>query len=670
MTKITTLEDWVDSYFECGWAPFPLPAGKKFPPAGEVTGRNRKDNDFLKELWKNPVDNANVGLRIPDGVIGLDIDNYANKSGAKTRESLEIEYGALPPTFYNTRHGARSKSRHLFFQVPKGVEFKQLGGGIDILQPHHRYAVAAPSTFNGDAYKWYDTQDEEMSTPPKVADLPALPDRWVDFLTKGPARGATPKAEVPDYKSAIKWLEGRVLPGEAGEVEIDSAKRHDSMHAAVFSTVNNAVNLGQPGAANTLEVIRKQFVAALTKTGDEIREKEFYASVVDAVSKIKGEIDCGQQPDTNWLELEKELGLFSNPEALAMPEEVISRYFKSHDEPATDPDHETTGGLFKTLENAPIHSAEWVWGDDDMGGIAIGGLTIVTGKGGDGKSTFCRWLGSQITKGTLKGSWEGVPHNVLYFHAEESLDHSVTPSFAVHNAEMARVHVLNADTINPRRDMDKIIAECKSKDIRTVFVDPLTSYMSGSDTNKNTETREALQPWSRLAAEIDGVVIAIVHQKKSAGSDFVSGITGSSAYGEVARSVFATACDVETGERVISQGKNNVGPLMPSYSYTLENGEVEAEDGKVKKMPRFVLGDTTTTTAGEIANRNRKIDTGEAETAKSWLRRYLNANPGAAKEQVIADAKGAYSESSVEKAAKDLSVKKESRDRKAHWTLP
>ena len=193
--------------------------------------------------------------------------------------------------------------------------------------------------------------------------------------------------------------------------------------------------------------------------------------------------------------------------------------------------------------------------------------------------------------------------------------------------------------------------------------------MGGTDSHRNTEVREALKPWSRLAEEIDGAVIAIVHQKKSGGSDFVSGINGSSAYGEVARAVFATAVDAESGKRVVSQGKNSLGPLMASHEYVLGVEHLETVDGKPKTSPRFILGKETDMSAGEIFNRNKKIDSGESQTAKSWLRDYLEANPGAFKTEVTTAAKGLYGVSSIEKAAKDLRVRTETNNRKARWHL-
>lgn len=328
--------------------------------------------------------------------------------------------------------------------------------------------------------------------------------------------------------------------------------------------------------------------------------------------------------------------------------------------------HKVGSLVFTSLETAVIRSAEWVWGGEGIGGVPVGALTIITGKPGDGKSTLCRWLAAELSKGTLPGTWEGSPVGVLYLSAEESLDHVLTPSLRANGADMSKVYVPQV-SLNPNEDMDDVIQFCKTNGIRAVFVDPLTSFMGGVDTHKNSDVREALKAWSRLAEEIDGAVIAIVHQIKSGGSDFVSSINGSSAYGEVARAIFATAVDHETGIRVLSQGKNSLGPYAPSREYKLVSKSLPTIDGKLKTSPKFILGKETSLKAGDIYNKNKRLDQGETVTAKSWLKDYLTNNPGAFKMDVIKA--GDYSERSIEQASKELKVTKTYKDRRVTWTL-
>lgn len=328
------------------------------------------------------------------------------------------------------------------------------------------------------------------------------------------------------------------------------------------------------------------------------------------------------------------------------------------------------GKLVSTsTESAKVQSAQWVWGSEQQGGIPVGALTIITGKPGDGKSTMCRWLAACITQGTLQGTWASKPHHVLYLHAEESLGHMVVPSLVANGADRTRAHVLKTP-FDPTTDMDELIGLCQHIGVKAVFVDPLTSYMSGVDTHRNSEVRDALKAWSNLAEAIDGAVIGIVHQTKSGGSDFVSGINGSSAFGEVARAVLATAVDAADETRVISQGKNSLGPLMQSREFTLDIVAVPVDDtGKTKNMPAFRLGDLTMRSAGEVFNRNKRLDRGESQTAKAWLRDYLDTNPWSFKTDIVQAAKGLHSQRAVEQASQVLKVQSKYVDRKVQWAL-
>lgn len=656
-----------------GWAiTTPLPAGKKYPPATGITG----NVDYLKRLeaaetaWNNAEPGCNIGLVMATDnpefdVIAIDVDHYGDKHGADNLAELEPQLGSLELATVprSTRRGADSRSAQFPFKVAKGYSWAtSVCEAVDIVQAGHRYSAVYPSVVDGEEYRWY-LGENEIEIP-AIEDLPWLSEAWQDYLKPTPARAAAHKADVESFKAALLWLKERCLPGDAEAVEVNPNARHDSMHTAVNELVSGAVFSGRPGVLASLKSLRKEF---LTATQDENREHEFKQSVIGAVAYAKGQIEAGEEPETNWNELQARLGDFS---ALADFNAGFQALFAEPEPSSSRGTARTYGKLsFTSLETAPILSAEWVWGGEGIGGIPVGGLTIITGKPADGKSTACRWLAAEITNGTLEGTWLGAPHDVLYLHAEESLDHMVTPSLKANGADMARVHVMQSP-VDPREDIDDLIAFCLDNDVRAVFVDPLTSYMGGVDTHRNADVREALKPWSRLAEEIEGTVIAIVHQNKGSSGDIVAGINGSAAYSEVARAIFGTAVDTETGTRVISQSKCSLsGTGMPPREYSLENVNLKADSGKVKPVARFSLGEVTDVTAGDIFLKNRKISSGEAQTAKSWLREYLEINPGSLKADVVKAGKGLYSESSLEKAASDLNVRKAFDNRKVVWHL-
>ncbi len=73
--------DAADDYAARGWSPIPLPPRSKFPPPSGTTGTAPlPDADKVAE-WKSTRPDANVALRLPEGVVGLDVDNYPGKVG-------------------------------------------------------------------------------------------------------------------------------------------------------------------------------------------------------------------------------------------------------------------------------------------------------------------------------------------------------------------------------------------------------------------------------------------------------------------------------------------------------------------------------------------------------------------------------------------------------------
>lgn len=210
-------------YFQKGWIPIALKPRLKEPENKGSTGRKNPAPstrkaifEFIKAEGKSSPEAANVGVRLSHEVIGIDIDDYDKKKGWTKYEELAKKYGELPPTVISTARPESKRSGIRFFRIPKKHVGKLSWSGkaaddIDIIQHDHRYAVVAPS-YNPDAkaeYRWY-TADWEPTDIPTVADLPELPEKWVEYLT----RGYIDKTERPiDMDSTVgqveKWYESR-----------------------------------------------------------------------------------------------------------------------------------------------------------------------------------------------------------------------------------------------------------------------------------------------------------------------------------------------------------------------------------------------------------------------------------------------------------------------------
>lgn len=168
-------------YLELGWNPLPV-RGKHLGLPSGFTGREGIDvEERDAERWIEARGDDNICLRMPAGVIGVDVDGYGEKKGRETLSALEGARGELPLTFAaGSREDEVSGIR--FFRVPAGTELPAImGPGIEVIQRHHRYAVAWPSVHpdTGRQYRWRRVPGWEECAPPAAGELPELPAEWL-----------------------------------------------------------------------------------------------------------------------------------------------------------------------------------------------------------------------------------------------------------------------------------------------------------------------------------------------------------------------------------------------------------------------------------------------------------------------------------------------------------
>lgn len=194
-----------------GYSPLPLPPGRKFPPPFGWTGElahmaSGPDIQFwiesgpTEEMPYRPAE-GNIALRLPDGVIGLDVDQYGEKVGAETvREAIKL-FGPLPKIGRLTSRPETPAGIRLF-RVPPGTRLAStfqaagLGKDVEILQHHHRYAVG-PGSIHPETkkpYVWVGLANDPLAPFPAVADLPELPQAWIDGLQP---KEREPREEIP-----------------------------------------------------------------------------------------------------------------------------------------------------------------------------------------------------------------------------------------------------------------------------------------------------------------------------------------------------------------------------------------------------------------------------------------------------------------------------------------
>jgi putative DNA primase/helicase len=267
-------------------------AGMKFPPPGGWTGHGAPYPSAADVgAWQETHGDRNIGLRMPPGVIGLDVDDYRDKTGAATLAELEARFGPLPATWVSSARPAPSGIR--LYRVPTHLDGREVnwpgeaGKFIEIIQAGHRYAVVWPSTnpeADGAPYLWTHPHDDPLTgdgadRPPHPEHLAELPEAWVRGLMLSYDRAE--KGNLGNEALSSWWRELRngqpcppvhsVLTKAVDELRNVAGARHETARDALAAIVRFGAegHAGAPWAAQALGKAFEQAVGAERVAGGE-----------------------------------------------------------------------------------------------------------------------------------------------------------------------------------------------------------------------------------------------------------------------------------------------------------------------------------------------------------------------------------------------------------------
>lgn len=270
-------------YRATGWYPLPLgnAPGMKFPPPKGWTGHGAPyPSAGDVHAWMETHGALNIGIRMPTGVIGLDVDHYKDKTGADTLAGLEQLYGPLPSTWVSSARPAPSGIR--FYRVPLDLDGQPInwpgeaGKFIEIIQPGHRYAVVWPSTnpeADGAEYAWQTREGwtRPLGAVPMPESCAELPEAWVRGLALPYER--VDKATLGNEQYAVWWEALRpggpdcevvhtVWTKAVDSLRNNAASRHETARDAVRALVALGGE-GHRGIPHALEWLSRTFAEAV-----------------------------------------------------------------------------------------------------------------------------------------------------------------------------------------------------------------------------------------------------------------------------------------------------------------------------------------------------------------------------------------------------------------------
>jgi hypothetical protein len=288
-------------YCRAGWSPLPLPEGAKHPPPKGWTGYGAPnvsgpDVEGWKEAGRGT---GNIALRLPESVIGLDLDAYDGKQGEATMSDAVARLGPLPETWVSTSR-EDGTSGIAFYRVPTGLCWADaLGPGVEVVHHGHRYAVVAPSIHpNGRRYRWLRGRSRQpVSHEPFVGDLPELPESWVEHLSRGSVEDRGRKADLAEGEVARFVADAPTgepcryvdrLVRQAVEGMGVNGSRHDHTRSHVLQLVR-AADQGHHGTQAALDTLHSVFLAAVKGEADREPRGEWQRMLDGAVALVQAE---------------------------------------------------------------------------------------------------------------------------------------------------------------------------------------------------------------------------------------------------------------------------------------------------------------------------------------------------------------------------------------------
>lgn len=293
----------------------------------------------------------------------------------------------------------------------------------------------------------------------------------------------------------------------------------------------------------------------------------------------------------------------------------------------------------------------WLW----RGWLARGKLHIIAGQPGVGKSTIALKMAATVSSGRRwpDGS-AATAGNVVIWSGEDDPTDTLAPRLVAAGADQSRVYFVGdvphgpgARPFDPAKDMGALRAVIEQAGgASLVIIDPIVSATEG-DSHKNGETRRGLQPVVDLAANLDAAVLGVTHfTKGSEGRSPIDRVTGSLAFGALARVVMVAAKDKDADDgkpapRALLRAKSNIGPDDGGFHYELQNRPLHEHPDIVASVVAW-RGPIEGSARDFLAGAEAKPKESDAEKvtalreAQDWLADFLK--DGARLEKDIKDA--------------------------------
>lgn len=215
------------------------------------------------------------------------------------------------------------------------------------------------------------------------------------------------------------------------------------------------------------------------------------------------------------------------------------------------------------LAEVTCESVRWLW----PGRIPLGGITLLDGDPGDGKSTVMYDLAARVTTGRPMPFEETSlgQAGVVLLQAEDSVATTVRPCIEAAGGDPSRILVYNrklfADQpLSLPDDKDVITKAIEEVEAKLVVIDPLAAFLAGSS-NSEATIRKALSELAVIAERSKVAIVIVRHLTKGRSGNTKYRGSGSIGIIGAARSALIVADDPNSSDphqHVLALNKSNL----------------------------------------------------------------------------------------------------------------
>lgn len=225
---------------------------------------------------------------------------------------------------------------------------------------------------------------------------------------------------------------------------------------------------------------------------------------------------------------------------------------------------------FVSMATVESQEPQWLWENR----IPLGGITLLEGDPGHGKSTLTDDLVARLTSGRAMplsaceeqpGSGDGA----LLLRGEESLRAVVRPRLEAAGANLRRILAIGGrDRLCLPQDLDVLRQGVAEVGAKLIVIDPLPQFVETS-LNSSAATQRALGPLAALAEELNIAIVLVRHLGKSGSRNSIYRGLGSVSIIGLARSALMVASDPGSDDKhqhILALNKSNLASAK-SISY-------------------------------------------------------------------------------------------------------